>query len=230
MTKVIRQDKTLDARTAAQFDEMVRRIGDLTVYQGCFNPGGVSQSGGTHDGSGAIDIGPNDGQPMELIEQTGRLLGLAMWYRPRLVIGTRVVWGAHCHGISIGSKLMSDAARKQVQDYFADLDGLAGHRPDPSPKPNPIVRFKYPLPWVDLDQVRREAKKSRGWEQLVDVRHIQRTLNLKTGTTLITDGVYGPNTRRALGRWEKQNGGDGDGIPGNLLDTLGAARFRVRSS
>ena len=42
------------------------------------------------------------------------------------------------------------------------------------------------------------------------------------------DGIFGPQTKAAYGRFEKQVGGDGDGIPGRYSATLlGTARYNL---
>jgi hypothetical protein len=55
------QGHTLNNRTVAMLTDVESRLGyDLTVLQGSYNAGGVSQSAGTHDGGGAVDLAPYD--------------------------------------------------------------------------------------------------------------------------------------------------------------------------
>lgn len=206
---------------------LVGRPVTLPVFQGCYSTA-VGPSAGTHAGSGAVDVGDPGGVTWDQVQYAGRLAGWDDWHRLELRDARgNLIWGPHCHGILRGDAKVSPEAEKQRQDYNANLDGLADHARDGSPKPHPIVPFAYPMPAVNLPNMQREFRKTRGWVAMPGVRQIQRALNLKTGTTLTVDGIAGPKTRAALARWEKQNGGNGDGIPGPLLWLLGAARFEV---
>lgn len=220
-TRVSYHGVTLNARTKAMVQQAEDYLGyELTLNQGSYNPGGVSASGGTHDGGGAVDFAPWD---YERKVRVLRQVGFAAWHRPEIP-GT---WPEHIHAIAVKDKEMSPAAQKQIQDYFAHLDGLADHAPDPTWRPRVIVPFQYPLLPVDLSNVTREAK-TGGKNALIGVKRIQRALNTKSGTHLVVDGHYGPKTKVAYGRWEKQHGGDGDGIPAApKLKQLGLALFKV---
>lgn len=194
----------------------------VTPSQGPYGTFGASA--GTHTGSGAVDFGPVRGKTVEEVLKAGRRAGWALYHRP-----TRPgLWNEHFHGIQLGNPNISDEARRQVQDYYAGLDALASHLPDKDPwRPNPIVKFRFPLGQVNIEMVRKQATGAPK-KPLASVRHIQRALNLKSGTSLLVDGIYGTKTKRAYGRWEKQVGGDGDGVPAPFaLKLLGAARFRV---
>lgn len=211
---------TVNVRTAAMLDQMADYLGySLTVFQGSYNSG-VGASAGTHDGGGAVDLAPYD---YENKVKAAREVGFAAWHRPTLP----GVWEEHIHMIAIGDAEMSDAARKQVQDYYAHLDGLASHAYDPEWRPAHIVPFHYPLGTVNLDHVIKQIKGDIT-KPLPSVRRIQNALNLKTGAGLATDGVYGAKTRDCFKRYERQNGGNGDGIPGGLTKKLGLALFKVK--
>lgn len=217
--------RSFDRITAAGVEHFEYLLGhQVSILQGPFSTS-VGASGGTHSGSGAIDIDPRiPGKSVAEIQWAGRLAGWALYHRPTLA----GEWNEHYHGIQIGNEKVSPAAAKQIQDYFHGLDALASHRPDPTPRPNPIVPFKFPIGTVDLSNVRDQAKKKSGQKSFGGVKQIQQALNLKSGTTLKTDGVFGPTTKAAYARWEIQKGGDGDGLPSIFaLKLLGAARFRV---
>lgn len=198
--------------------------GPCSIFQGSYSTS-VGASAGTHDGGGALDSGPPPGTSWTEWQWCLRLAGFAAFDRPALA----GVWGHHNHAIQIGNTHVSSGAAKQVIDYRLGLNALASHARDGSSRPNPIVPFAYPLRVVDLSNTRREAKKTKGWIVLPGVRHVQRALNLKLGTDLAADGIFGPLTRAAYKRWELTNGGDGDGLPTiRGLSLLGAARFSVR--
>lgn len=226
-----RDGRTINARTAAmlnQADDFLRSFHKTSLpdlLQGSYNAGGVQASAGTHDGGGAIDLASTskDAIVLKILKD----VGFAIWKRPELYRNGRRLWGPHLHGIAIGDKEMSDGARKQVQDYFAGLDGLAGHAKDTSYRPARIPSFIYPLQSVDLSNVAEQARKG-GRVALPGVKRVQRALNWRTGTALLVDGKFGKQTKAAYARWERQCGGDGDGIPGEFsLKKLGLARFRV---
>jgi hypothetical protein len=214
---------TFDTKTKAAIEHAWYLLGGETpIYQGSYHSG-YAKSGGTHDGGGAVDV-DNGRFSWAEVEWAFRLAGFAAWHRTP----DQGDWTEHVHAILIGNTEMSDAARKQVQDYYGHLDGLAYHRYDDHKRPHVIVPFQFPLGRVTLSNVVREARKTRGWVAAPGIRHIQRALNLKSGTHLVADGIYGPKTKAAYARWEVQQGGDGNGIPAPFaLRLLGAARFKI---
>ena len=228
--KIEFRGRTFDRMTAAGVEHLEYFLGvEVDIMQGPFNTT-VSVSSKTHWGSGAIDFAPPPGKTVKQVIRAGRLAGWALYHRPELWRDGARLWGEHYHGIQIGNAEVHEEAAKQVQDYFAGLDALASHAPDKDKfRPNPIVPFRYPLGVVSLhavqDQARQPLNKRR---PIAGVRHMQRALNLKSGTNLKVDGFYGVKTKAAYARWEKQHGGDGDGIPAMpTLKLLGAARFRI---
>lgn len=227
--KIEFRGRTFDRITKAGVLHLEDLLGAVvSLYQGPYS--GADTSAGTHTGSGAIDFAPVPGKTVDEVLKAGRRAGWALYHRPRLVRAGKQVWPEHFHGIQIGNPGVSPSAAKQVQDFYGGLDALASHAPDKDPwRPNPIVGFKFPLGFVNLANVQREAKApAKKKKAIKGVREIQRALNLKTGTHLLVDGIYGPQTKAAFSRYEKQVGGDGDGIPGRFaLRLLGAARFRV---
>lgn len=138
--KVTFRGRLMDKKTQAFLEAMEAELGyELTVVQGCYNPGGVAASGGTHDGGGVVDLASWD---YERKVKAARKLGAFAWFRPTLP----GVWGEHIHlGIRDHGRL-STAARSQQIDFDATppRDGLASHRPDPTWHPAPAVTFHYP--------------------------------------------------------------------------------------
>lgn len=122
----------------------------LTLVQG-INPGGVAQSGGTHDGP-AVDLAPYD---WENKVHVGReFAALAIWHRTP----AEGDWGEHEHGVPIGNKNLSWQAARQVEDYLANppRNGLANHAPDTFPyRPDPVIPFDYPAAVRDVYRVKR---------------------------------------------------------------------------
>lgn len=196
----------------------------LPIMQGPFSTA-VSQSGNTHAGSGAVDTGRGLGATWTQTAWAGRLAGFFASHRTP----AQGPWGDHVHAVQLGNTHLSPAAATQVRNYreFDDA-GLVGDDRDLMRDVDPLLPFRYPLGKVDLDNVREEFKKTKGWVARPGVKHVQRALNLKTGSMLPVDGIAGPRTRRRLGFWEEQNGGNGDGIPGPLLWLLGASQFELK--
>jgi len=195
----------------------------LDVLQGPYSMT-VAASGNTHAGSGAADVDRPAPATWGQTAWAGRLAG---WFAS-VRLASQGPWQEHVHAVQVGNKGLSSAAALQVSNWenFDDA-GLVGDDKDAMRDPDPIVSFRYPLGRVNLEHVRAEFTKTRGWEPLPGVRHMQQALNLKTGSQLVVDGIAGPKTRRQLAAWEDQHGGDGDGIPGPLLWLLGSARFEV---
>lgn len=111
------------------------------LAQGSYNAGGVAASAGTHDSGGVVDIRVTPltkhqaNYVLALLKQTG----FAAWARPN----APGLWGPHIHAVLIGHRVMSPVAVDQVSDFDAGLDGLASHRPDPSPRPDPPVKWSH---------------------------------------------------------------------------------------
>lgn len=221
--------QTLNQRTADmlamwQFNALT----DFYVIQGSYNKGGVSQSAGTHDGGGALDIsvyGLGDLSDKKWIVKQGRLVGFAAYYRP-----TRPgLWNEHIHAIAIGDAEASYGARSQMVEYRAGGDGLVGSNPDPDPRVHPIpVWPRVPLKTISALTAYRQFKAKRP-KPRVTVKRIQWVLNEKLGTHLPVDGVAGPRTRDAYKAWERRvKAPSTDGVPGRYsLNKLGEGRFKT---
>lgn len=138
--KVTFRGRLMDKKTQAFLEAMESELGyELTVAQGCYNPGGVAASGGTHDGGGVVDLAAFDWQRKVKV---ARKLGAFVWYRADLP----GVWGEHIHlGIRDHGRLSSSAQSQQV-DYDANppRNGLANHAIDATWRPLTDVTFIYP--------------------------------------------------------------------------------------
>jgi hypothetical protein len=108
----------------------LRDLMPLRIPQGSYTTG-VSASGGTHAGGGALDISIKDmtSAQRDRIVRELRETSFAAWYRPYLAN----VWPAHIHAIAIGDKEMSAQAAWQVQEYKAGRNGLKNQGPDNGP-------------------------------------------------------------------------------------------------
>lgn len=215
--------KVVNQRTKTVLTSMAEFLGyDLTLSQGSYNPG-FGPSGGTHDGGGAFDLASFAAFDKVRV---GRMAGVAIWHR----LPTQGDWPEHEHGIVLGDKEMSDAARRQVQDYMAGLNGLANHaRDDEFRPPWGTLVPRFPQSRYILDNVAAEGRKSSNHTALPGVRALQRALNIKAHGLLEVDGIYGMQTRRVVARYEKRWGGDGDGVVGmHSFRHVGLSLFRVR--
>ncbi len=130
--------KTVDWKTRAALEEAEHRLGyPLTVVQGSYNAGGVSQSAGTHDGGGVVDLLAWDWQRKVRVL---RAIGFAAWYRPT-VPG---LWNAHIHAVMVDHGRLAASAARQVASYRDGRDGLKSNRVDTFWRPSPVPVFKYP--------------------------------------------------------------------------------------
>lgn len=215
--RVVYHGHRLNRRTMSMLKQAEDYLGyQLTIEQGSYNAGRVSASAGTHDGGGAVDLAPADADnKVKVLRQ----VGFAAWHRHTLP----GVWSEHIHCIAIGDREASWGARKQVSDYYAHLDGLAGHRHDSAWRPTHIVSFHYPLRYVDASNVFHNAGTKHAAPH-GGTKRVQRALNLKTGAGLPLDGVWGPATEAVFHRYEKQVGGSRK----HALKRLGLALYRVK--
>ena len=204
----------------------------VEIAQGSYSTA-VDASANTHKGGGAEDCflsGPVSKKEFLLFQKAQRMCGGAAFYRPELYSNGKKVWGDHVHTGWLGDKEASYDLRTQFTDYYAHKNALASHLPDPTWHPSVIFVPHYPLRVVDLSNMKREAKKTRGYVAHTGVKRIQRALNHKFGTDLVVDGIFGRRTKHAYARWELNVGGDGNGVPGEYsLVLLGAGFFNVRA-
>lgn len=135
--KVTFRGKLMDRKTQAFLEAMEAELDyPLTVVQGCYNPGGVSASAGTHDGGGVVDLAAWDAAHKVRV---AKKLGAFVWYRATLP----GVWGEHIHlGIRDHGRLSPSAARQQVS-FDTHRNGLANNAIDPTLRVSPPVTFVY---------------------------------------------------------------------------------------
>jgi hypothetical protein len=170
--KVRWRQKTWDYRTKAAVMEAEKRLKKtVMIYQGSYN-GGVSASGGTHDGGGAIDCWVYNVDP-NTVTRVFRNIGWADWWRK----ASQGPWNDHQHGILRGHKTASISAKDQVtgpNGYDNGGDGLANTVGDAQPyRPKPPVEFAYAA-WVkERELATKQRKVSRKiTETRRDLRHL----------------------------------------------------------
>lgn len=136
--KVTFRGRLMDNKTMYGLMVAEQRLGyELTVTQGCYNPGGVAASAGTHDGGGVVDLAPYDYQRKVRVM---RDLGWAAWHRSP----SEGPWAEHIHCVMIDHGTLSASAAAQVVSYKAGRNGLANNAADPDPyRPDPIPVFDY---------------------------------------------------------------------------------------
>lgn len=220
--------RTLNQRTADMLALwQFNALKDFYVVQGSYNKGGVSQSAGTHDGGGALDIsvyGWSD-EFTRFVEKQGRYAGFAAYYRSTIP----GLWNEHIHAIAVGDPELSSGARSQVKDYYAGKNALANHGPDTGPKVPKKVYPNVTLKKVSLLAIRTQfvAKKNK---YSLSVHRMQWVLREK-GYNVTPDGFCGPQTRAAFVRYNKtlaKKGVRQDNTPGRVaLRELGKGRFTV---
>lgn len=139
--KVTFRGRLMDKKTMAFLLEMEAQLGyELTVVQGCYNAGGVAQSGGTHDGGGVVDLTAYEYRRKV---KAAADLGAFVYYRayqPGL-------WGAHIHlGIRDHGRLSSAAQnQQQAWDSKPPRDGLVSNDVWTGYHPGEQIVFKYPV-------------------------------------------------------------------------------------
>jgi hypothetical protein len=103
----------------------------FVITQGSYNPGGVSASGGTHDGGGVVDIRARDLGPAKrgAVVLALRKVGFAAWLRTP----AQADWPYHIHAVAKGDRDLSAQARAQVVSYLHARNGLRRNRPDDGP-------------------------------------------------------------------------------------------------
>lgn len=126
----------LNKRTKAMLEEAEKRLGySLTIAQGSYHTT-TSQSAGTHDGGGAVDLVAFEADRKVRVL---REVGFAAWHR----LPSEGDWPEHVHAVALGDRDMSPEARSQVSDYKNGRNGLASHAKDSAPRPKPIPFFSY---------------------------------------------------------------------------------------
>lgn len=138
--RVVYHGKLMDEKTKAFVQAMEAELGyELTIVQGCYNPGGVAASGGTHDGGGVLDLAAYDWRTKVRVAAD---LGAFAYHR----VYVPGLWGEHVHiGIRDHGRLSSSAQRQQ-QDWDAKppRDGLKSHAVWSGYHPGKRITFTYP--------------------------------------------------------------------------------------
>lgn len=164
--RVIYNGRLMDKKTMAFLQEMEERLDyRLTVTQGCYNPGGVSQSAGTHDGGGVVDLAAWDWESKVHVAAD---LG-AFAYHREAIPG---LWGEHVHlGIRDHGRLSSEAqAQQRDWDSRPPRNGLKGHAVLTGQyHPGKEITFKYPPKKEIIVPEQTQVQKAR--DALVEVMH-----------------------------------------------------------
>jgi hypothetical protein len=182
----------------------LRDLTPLRIPQGSYTSG-VSASGGTHSGGGALDISVRNMTSTERdrVVRELRETSFAAWYRPYLAN----VWPAHIHAIAIGDKEMSAQAAWQVQEYKAGRNGLANQGPDTGPDV-PIHVYRQD---IDMSYYGPERWDGKDLDRLFDA------LNVRMGAdkfgwdfniTSLVDGT--PRDASTLVQFIHKNGVEGE--------------------
>lgn len=128
----------LNQRTADMIEAAQQRAGvDVTITQGSY--GGVDQSGGTHDGGGAVDLSVRDLADPDAVVKALREVGFAAWHRT----ADQGDWAAHIHAIAVSDTDMSPEAQAQAGDYYEGRNGLADNGPDDGPQVPKVTWEEY---------------------------------------------------------------------------------------
>jgi hypothetical protein len=139
--KVVFRGRLMDRKCMAFLLAMEEALGyELTIVQGNYNPGGVAQSGGTHDGGGVVDLAAFDWRRKVKVAAE---LGAFAYHRPYI----QGLWGEHVHlGIRDHGRL-SLTAQRQQQDWDSrpPRDGLKGHAVWGGYHPGKQITFQYPV-------------------------------------------------------------------------------------
>ena len=163
--KVIFRGRLMDNKTKAFLEAMEEKLGyELTVVQGCYNPGGVAASGGTHDGGGVVDLAAYDWRRKVKVAAD---LGAFVWHREYI----QGLWGEHIHlGIRDHGRLSSAAQRQQQDwDHHPPLDGLKYHQIWPGYHPGRQITFHYPVKVKPVAVKQTRITKAR--DELVQAIH-----------------------------------------------------------
>ena len=118
--------------------------GSLRVMQGSYNRG-VAASAGVHDGGGAFDVSITGLSDPQIVAVTVAFRRRNVCFWPRL---KKYGWNGspHGHGVVRDEPGLSDAAKKQIKNYDAGNNSLAGDSRQvdrlPHPKQFPVEKVR----------------------------------------------------------------------------------------
>lgn len=158
----------------------------MTIHQGC-GANTVGVSGGTHGGTGAVDLSAYNSNNRV---RCARLIGLPLWFRARIP----GVWGPHHHGVTDGDGGVSPQAAAQIKAYHNRRNGLANNGPDTGYRMLVFPLFVFPEKphgkpgrcWV--------IKAGKSYEQPTIVSNVKKSLAVGKAFDVIAvvnvDGSY----------------------------------------
>jgi hypothetical protein len=130
--RIVWRGKQFNKRTVAMVEAAEKLYkSKFAILQGSYNKGGVTESAGTHDGGGAVDIDVASKSPAQrqAVVKAMRQVGFAAWLRTP----AQGNWPYHVHAIAVGDKDLSRGAAHQVAEYRRGRNGLANRGKDDGP-------------------------------------------------------------------------------------------------
>jgi putative peptidoglycan binding protein len=191
---------TFDRMTIAAILAAEQRLGfQVVITQGSYNTT-VDASGGTHDGSGALDI-HFDPATSDKIVLAFRQTGFASWRRFK-----NSDWPDHVHCELLDDPHASDQAKSQWAAYRRGEDALGGDDLGPRLDPIPIFHFTDKPVWPKL----HTTSEAVGLMQ----KKLQLAGFYRGGDP---ENFYGDRTRAAIRTFQQAQhwaGADADGLIG----------------
>ena len=130
--RIVWRGKQFNKRTVAMIEAAEKLYkSKFAILQGSYNKGGVTESAGTHDGGGAVDIDVASKSPAQrqAVVKAMRQVGFAAWLRTP----AQGDWPFHVHAIAVGDKDLSRGAAHQGAEYRRGRNGLANRGKDDGP-------------------------------------------------------------------------------------------------
>jgi len=188
---VLLNNRTVEMLEVAEM-HWLRSYAPLVLTQGSYSTS-VSQSGGTHDGGGALDVRARDltGSQRDSVVTALRKQGFAAWLRTP----SQGDWPYHIHAIAIGDKELSPAAKQQVTDYKNGLNGLANKGADDGPQ----VTWTEYRQGVDLSYYGPEKWDGDDWKEFrrqIQAIPITDAVSEAAGDTMALDDVLANDRKR----------------------------------
>lgn len=228
--KITRNGKTLTRRVWALIEDVEKEVGlQLTVVQGSYHSG-TSQSAGTHDRGGAIDIsvhGMSESTAIKVCTAFRKRYGDA-WYRSPKYGWPSNLSGPHIHVIVADEPDLSQGAKNQVAAYNRGENGLASHARDPFPRPTQHHFGSGGSTHVSSGAAVHLSNLRYG-KTNDDVKDLQRALNShQSGTDLLVDGIYGEATDRHVRDHQRAQGWTPDAAKHSFVGPQQAAKLGLR--